>query len=49
MRSAAAKLEFEKAILLRDRINELERSLDFISSKSERKNKKKGKKTPLKR
>jgi excinuclease ABC subunit B len=44
MRSAAAKLEFEKAILLRDRIKEMEKSLDYIISKSERKIKKKGKK-----
>ena len=44
MRSAAAKLEFEKAILLRDRIKEMEKSLDYIISKSERKIKKKEKK-----
>jgi len=36
MRSAAARLEFEKAITLRDRIQELEKSLDWILSKEER-------------
>jgi excinuclease ABC subunit B len=33
MRTAAARLEFEKAIKLRDRIQELERSLDRILAK----------------
>jgi len=41
MRSAAAKLEFEKAIELRDRIKELEKSLDYVLEKRERKAKKK--------
>ncbi|MCW4034961.1 MAG: excinuclease ABC subunit UvrB [Candidatus Bathyarchaeota archaeon] len=41
MRSAAARLEFEKAIELRDRIKELEKSLDYVLEKRERKDKKK--------
>jgi len=43
MRAAAARLEFEKAIKLRDRIQELEKSLDWILGKEERITSKKGK------
>jgi excinuclease ABC subunit B len=43
MRAAAAILEFEKAIKLRDRIQELEKSLDWILGKEERITSKKGK------
>ena len=43
MRAAAATLEFEKAIKLRDRIQELEKSLDWILRKEERITSKKGK------
>ncbi len=43
MRAAAATLEFEKAIKLRDRIQELEKSLDWILGKEERMTSKKGK------
>ena len=43
MRAAAARLEFEKAIKLRDRIQELEKSLDWILGKEERIPSKKGK------
>jgi len=43
MRSAAARLEFEKAIKLRDRIQELEHSLGWMLGKKERKAKKKRK------
>jgi excinuclease ABC subunit B len=41
MRVSAERLEFEKAITLRDRIQELERSLDTILMKKERQNVKK--------
>ena len=43
MRSAAARLEFEKAIKLRDRIQELEHSLGWMLGKKERKVNKKRK------
>jgi len=43
MRSAAARLEFEKAIKLRDRIQELEHSLGWMLGKKERKANKKRK------
>ena len=43
MRSAAEQLEFEKAIEFRDRIKELEKSLDYVLTKSESKPRKKGK------
>lgn len=50
MRAAAARLEFEKAIEFRDRIQELEKSLDWIISKGDRKtNKSKPKSVSLKR
>jgi excinuclease ABC subunit B len=41
MRAAAERLEFEKAIQFRDRIQELEKSLDYILEKED--------KTPQKR
>ena len=43
MRSAAEQLQFEKAIEFRDRIKELEKSLEYVLSKSEKKSRKKGK------
>ena len=43
MRSAAARLDFEKAITIRDRIQELENSLDWMIGKEERKANKKRK------
>jgi len=43
MRAAAEQLEFEKAIEFRDRIQELEKSLNFVLNKSKKKSRKKGK------
>ncbi|MCW4016316.1 MAG: excinuclease ABC subunit UvrB [Candidatus Bathyarchaeota archaeon] len=43
MRAAAARLDFEKAIMFRDRIQELEKSLDWVLGKEERKSSKKRK------
>ena len=42
MRAAAERLEFEKAIEFRDRIQELEKSLNYVLTKSDKKVSKKG-------